>query len=70
MVTKIRAACFHPPMFATIEMSIREAALAMKANKTNLMPAKRNDKIGIITATDLREAASFSSSRWMRQLGR
>jgi len=56
-VAKIHDAYIHPPVFVTAETSIHEAALAMKANKINSLLVKRDDEIGIITATDLREAA-------------
>lgn len=56
-VAKIRDAYIHPPTFVSAETSIHEAALAMKAHKTNSLLVKRDDEIGIITATDLREAA-------------
>jgi CBS domain-containing protein len=56
-VAKIRDAYIHPPTFVTAETSIHETALAMKAHKTNSILVRYDDEIGIVTATDLREAA-------------
>mgnify|MGYP003584443113 CR=1 FL=1 len=56
-VAKIRDAYIHPPTFVSADTSIHEAALTMKAHKTNSLLVKRGDETGIITATDLREAA-------------
>jgi CBS domain-containing protein len=41
----------------TADTSIHETALAMKAHKTNSVAGQRGDDTGIVTATDLREAA-------------
>ncbi len=56
-VAKIRDAYIHPPVFVAADASIHETALAMKANKTNSVLVRCDDEIGIVTATDLREAA-------------
>jgi CBS domain-containing protein len=56
-VAKIRDAYIHPPVFVTAETSIHETALVMKANKTNSVLVRCDDETGIVTATDLREAA-------------
>jgi CBS domain-containing protein len=56
-VAKIRDVYLHPPIYVTADTSIHETALAMKANKTNSVLVRHGDEIGIVTATDLREAA-------------
>ena len=56
-VAKIRDVYIHPPIYVTAETSIHETALAMKANKTNSVLVRCDDEVGIVTATDLREAA-------------
>ncbi|MCB1776493.1 MAG: cyclic nucleotide-binding/CBS domain-containing protein [Candidatus Competibacteraceae bacterium] len=56
-IAKIQDAFIHPPIFVPAETSIHETALAMKANQTNSVLVKYGDEIGIVTATDLREAA-------------
>ncbi len=56
-VAKIQDAFIHPPVFVTAETSIHEAALAMKAHRTNSVLVRRGEDLGIVTATDLREAA-------------
>jgi len=56
-VAKIHDVYIHPPTYVTAETSIHETALAMKANKTNSVLVRCDDEIGIVTATDLREAA-------------
>lgn len=56
-VARVQDAYIHPPTFVAADTSIHEAALAMKAGKTNSLLVKRGDEIGIVTATDLREAA-------------
>ena len=56
-VAKIRDVYIHPPTYVTAETSIHETALAMKANKTNSVLVRCDDEVGIVTATDLREAA-------------
>ncbi|MDG4549299.1 MAG: putative nucleotidyltransferase substrate binding domain-containing protein [Candidatus Contendobacter sp.] len=56
-VAKIRDAYIHPPTFVAADTSIHETALAMKANKTKSVLVRCEDEIGIVTATDLREAA-------------
>ncbi|MBK8961552.1 MAG: CBS domain-containing protein [Candidatus Competibacteraceae bacterium] len=56
-VTKIQDVYIHPPTYVTAEATIREAAVAMKANKTNSVLVRHGDQTGIVTATDLREAA-------------
>ncbi len=56
-VAKIRDAYIHPPVFVTSDTSIHAAALAMKDHKTNSLLVQRGEDTGIVTATDLREAA-------------
>ncbi len=56
-VAKIRDAYIHPPVFVAADASIHQAALAMKEHKTNSVLVQYDDEIGIVTATDLREAA-------------
>ena len=56
-VAKIRDAYIHPPVFIAADASIHQAALAMKEHKTNSVLVRCDDEIGIVTATDLREAA-------------
>ncbi|MBZ4194904.1 MAG: DUF294 nucleotidyltransferase-like domain-containing protein [Candidatus Contendobacter sp.] len=56
-VAKIRDAYIHPPVFVPDETSIHAAAVAMKAHKTNSLLVQRGEDTGIVTATDLREAA-------------
>ena len=56
-VAKIGDVYIHPPTYVTAETSIHQTALAMKANKTNSVLVRWGDEIGIVTATDLREAA-------------
>lgn len=56
VVTKIRDVYLHPPTYVTGDTSIHQTALAMKANKTNSVLVRHGDEIGIVTATDLREA--------------
>jgi CBS domain-containing protein len=56
-VAKIGDVYLHPPTYVTAETSIHQTALAMKANKTNSVLVRWGDEIGIVTATDLREAA-------------
>ena len=56
-VAKIQDAYIHPPVFVAADASIHQAALAMKEHKTNSVLVRCDDEIGIVTATDLREAA-------------
>ncbi len=56
-LAKIQDAYIHPPVFVDANSSIRDAALAMKAHKTNSVLVQDGDELGIVTATDLREAA-------------
>lgn len=56
-IAKIRDAYIHPPVFIRAEASIHDAALAMKADKINSLLVQRGEDTGIVTATDLREAA-------------
>jgi CBS domain-containing protein len=56
-VTKIRDIYIHPPTYVAADTSIHATALAMKANKTNSILVRHGDETGIVTATDLREAA-------------
>ena len=56
-VAKIRDAYIHPPVFVAADASIHQAALAMKEHKTNSVLVRYDDETGIVTATDLREAA-------------
>ncbi len=56
-LAKIQDAYIHPPVFIDAGSSIHDAALAMKAHKTNSVLVQDGDELGIVTATDLREAA-------------
>lgn len=56
-LARIQDAYIHPPVFVDAGSSIHEAALAMKAHKTNSVLVQHGDELGIVTATDLREAA-------------
>jgi len=56
-IAKIQDAYIHPPVFVSAQQSIYQAALTMKAHKTNSILVQYGDEIGIVTATDLREAA-------------
>jgi len=56
-LAKVQDAYIHPPVFVEAGSSIHEAALAMKAHKTNSVLVQDGDELGIVTATDLREAA-------------
>lgn len=56
-LAKIQDAYIHPPVFVDANSSIHEAALVMKAHKTNSVLVQNGDELGIVTATDLREAA-------------
>ncbi|RUQ36410.1 MAG: cyclic nucleotide-binding/CBS domain-containing protein [Candidatus Competibacteraceae bacterium] len=56
-VAKIRDVYLHPPVYVPAEASIHETAVAMKANKTNAILVRHGEEVGIVTATDLREAA-------------
>ncbi|MDS4026083.1 MAG: putative nucleotidyltransferase substrate binding domain-containing protein [Candidatus Contendobacter sp.] len=56
-VAKIRDVYVHPPVFVAADASIHQAALAMKEHKTNSVLVRCDDETGIVTATDLREAA-------------
>ncbi len=55
-ITKISDVYLHPPTYVTGDTSIHQTAMAMKANKTNSVLVRHGDEIGIVTATDLREA--------------
>ena len=56
-LAKIQDAYIHPPVFVDANSSIHETALVMKAHKTNSVLVQNGDELGIVTATDLREAA-------------
>lgn len=56
-LARIQDAYIHPPVFVDAHSSIHAAALAMKAHKTNSVLVQDGDELGIVTATDLREAA-------------
>ena len=56
-VTKIRDIYVHPPTYVTAESTIHETAVAMKTHKTNSVLVQHGSETGILTATDLREAA-------------
>lgn len=56
-VAKIRDVYLHPPIYVPAEASIHETTVAMKANKTNAILVRHGEEVGIVTATDLREAA-------------
>jgi len=57
ILAKIQDAYIHPPVFVDAGSSIHGGALAMKAHKTNSVLVQYGDELGIVTATDLREAA-------------
>ena len=57
ILAKIQDAYIHPPVFVDAGSSIHEAALTMKTHKTNSVLVQHGDELGIVTATDLREAA-------------
>ncbi|MCX8063348.1 MAG: DUF294 nucleotidyltransferase-like domain-containing protein [Anaerolineales bacterium] len=56
-LAKIRDAYLHPPVFVNANSTIYEVALTMKAHKTNSVLVQHGEELGIVTATDLREAA-------------
>jgi CBS domain-containing protein len=56
-LAKIQDAYIHPPVFVDAGSSIYDAALTMKEHKTNSVLVQDGDELGIVTATDLREAA-------------
>ncbi|TVR61945.1 MAG: cyclic nucleotide-binding/CBS domain-containing protein [Candidatus Competibacteraceae bacterium] len=56
-VAKIQDVYLHPPVFVGADASLHEAALAMKANRTHSVLVQRGEDLGIITTTDLRDAA-------------
>jgi len=56
-LARIQDAYIHPPVFVDANSSIHATALAMKAHKTNSVLVQNGDELGIVTATDLREAA-------------
>jgi CBS domain-containing protein len=56
-VTKIRDIYIHRPTYVAADATIHETAVAMKAHKTNSVLVRHGDNTGIVTATDLREAA-------------
>lgn len=56
-LAKIRDAYIHQPLYVDATSTIHQTALAMKAHKTNSMLVQNGEELGIVTATDLREAA-------------
>lgn len=56
-LAKIRDAYIHQPLYVDAASTIHQTALAMKAHKTNSVLVKNGEELGIVTATDLREAA-------------
>lgn len=56
-VAKIQDVYLHPPVFVAADASLHEAALAMKENRTHSVLVQRGDELGIVTATDLQDAA-------------
>lgn len=60
-IAKIQDAYIHPPLFIAADTSIHAAAVTMKAHKTNSLlvrsAGEAGNEVGIVTATDLREAA-------------
>jgi len=56
-IAKIQDAYIHPPIFVSAQTSIHQTALTMKTNKVNSVLVQHDDETGIVTATDLREAA-------------
>ena len=58
MVARIGQAYLHPPVAIDCAASLRQAALAMKTQKaTSLLVRRFDGRVGILTGTDLREAA-------------
>jgi CBS domain-containing protein len=55
-VAKVQDVYLHPPVFVNADTSLHGAALAMKANRTHSVLVQRGEDLGIVTATDLREA--------------
>ena len=56
-LAKIQDAYIHPPVFVDAGSSIHDAALVMKEHKISSVLVQYGDELGILTATDLREAA-------------
>ncbi|MBK8509823.1 MAG: cyclic nucleotide-binding/CBS domain-containing protein [Candidatus Competibacteraceae bacterium] len=56
-VTKIQDVYIHPPTYVSADATIHETAVTMKAHKINSVLVRHHDETGIVTATDLREAA-------------
>lgn len=56
-LAKIRDAYIHQPVYVDAASTIHQTALAMKAHKTNSVLVQNGEELGIVTATDLREAA-------------
>ena len=54
---KIRDAYLNPPIFVETATTLHETALVMKAHKAKCVLVRSSGEIGIVTATDLREAA-------------
>lgn len=58
MVAKVREANLHPPIFIAASATLKEAAIRMKeGNATSLLVRCFDGSFGVITGTDLREAA-------------
>jgi len=56
-IARIQDTYIHPPVFVSAQTSIHQTAMAMKAHKINSVLVQYGDETGIVTATDLREAA-------------
>lgn len=56
-VAKIRDVYLRPPTYVTADATLHETAVAMKTHKTHSVLVRHGDETGIVTTTDLREAA-------------
>lgn len=56
-ITKIRDVYIHPPTYIAATATLHEAAVAMKTHKIHSVLVQHGNETGILTATDLREAA-------------
>lgn len=58
MVAKVREANLHPPIFIAASATLKEAAIRMKeGNASSLLVRSFDGTFGVLTGTDLREAA-------------
>jgi len=56
-MARIGATCVRPPVFVEATASLRETAVAMKQHRVNGVLVRDGERVGIVTGTDLREAA-------------